>query len=53
MVVRTDGYDDAFGTQNVYIKLALLVFVQGLRAEEKLTLAQVINIPDSGNQYKP
>lgn len=30
-----------------------LVFAQGLRAEEELTLAQVIKMPDSGVNVSP
>lgn len=46
MVVKTDGHDDTFGTENVYIKAAL-VFPQGFRTQEKPKLAQIIKMPDS------
>lgn len=34
MVVKTDGHDDTFGTQNVYIKAALGVSI-GLQNTEE------------------
>lgn len=53
MGVKTDGHDDACGTLNVYIKAAPGVSAQRLRAEQKLKLAQVINMPDLESQHKP